>query len=539
MRREERQAAGQPRDESRAESFRSYLPYNSYLSAILAIALVLRLPGLRRSLWLDEAYSVMVRSSAEPLRLLTMEGPHPPLYFLLLKLWMGTFGRSEIAVRSLSVVLGVGGVAAIYLFARELYDRRTGLLAAALLSVSTLHVQLSQTARMYSALALFSLLSMHFYVRLLDSDGAGNRFGYVAVSVLLVYTHVYGWFVVLAQTLHLAVRTRRRRTLSPAIEGAKAQATVGLFALPWLGFMLVPNYLLADSSDTGWIPKPDFQVLRDIALAYVNVPTNYPQIALTDVTMALGYAALVLCGAVLAYLFAAEFRERGTLSESTELLVLLVAATVAVPYLVSMTVFPILIVRYGYLGFLGVAVLLARAVTRLPRRTLRIGCAALLVALLLPGLGAYYQTPTAENWAGLSETLNEDDLSNDLVLYDPGYSEPPVTYYLSNRSRQEATAVRSGYLYRVEPALRNGSFAEVWVPTHTAVSEDVRDTLSQSYRRADARSFGEISLVRYVRDGGDGAAADGSRNRSATVRNRDRPRERVRPGATAASSTPS
>lgn len=505
-------------DTYQREPLRRRVPGDPYLYPILALALVLRIPGLSRSLWLDEAYSVMVRGSADLIPLLTMEGPHPPLYFLTLKLWMGALGSSEVAVRSLSMVFGVGSVAAIYLLGRELYDRPTGLLAAVLLAVSTLHVQLSQTARMYSLLTFFGVVSTLFYVRTVRLDADSARIGYIVTGVLLVYTHVYGWFVLLAHSLHLGIHAWRHRDLTRAVRRVKAQAVVGLFALPWLGFVLVPGYLLGSNSDTSWIPRPDLQVLRDIALAYVNVPTSYPQIALTDLTITVGYAALAVSAALIAALTVAEVRELGTLSGETGLLVLFVGTTVAVPYIVSVTAFPILIVRYGYLGFAGFAVLLSYAVTRLPGRWLRIGAVVVLLVLFTPGLGAYYQTSTMENWEGMADTLNEDDLSNDLVLYDPGYTEPPVAYYLSERSSREATTVRSGYLFRVESALREGAFAEVWVPTYEGTTGEVRRALSERYRRVDTRSFGSVSLVKYVRaGGGSGGSATGSGNASAAT----------------------
>src|SRR5262249_9820560 len=41
----------------------------------------------------------------------------PPLYFVLLKLWMAVFGASPVALRSLSVALGLVTVVGMYLLA--------------------------------------------------------------------------------------------------------------------------------------------------------------------------------------------------------------------------------------------------------------------------------------------------------------------------------------------------------------------------------------------------------------------------------------
>ena len=69
------------------------------LPAICAIAVALRLPYLEgRSLWFDEASSWRTASfpPAEMMDSLRMN-VHLPLYYLLLKGWMGVFGDSVAA----------------------------------------------------------------------------------------------------------------------------------------------------------------------------------------------------------------------------------------------------------------------------------------------------------------------------------------------------------------------------------------------------------------------------------------------------------
>src|SRR3989304_5716394 len=76
------------------------------LGAVLLAAAALRLWGLgHKSLWFDEAYSVYIARQAleEIPRLLRLYDTHPPLYYVLLHLWMGVAGQSEVAVRVPSV----------------------------------------------------------------------------------------------------------------------------------------------------------------------------------------------------------------------------------------------------------------------------------------------------------------------------------------------------------------------------------------------------------------------------------------------------
>jgi len=76
---------------------------------------------------------------------------HPPLYYLLLRLWVGLLGDSVVSFRAFSVLAGLLVIPLGYWLGVELFgSRRAGWLAAALLAVSPFHVLYSQQARPYS-----------------------------------------------------------------------------------------------------------------------------------------------------------------------------------------------------------------------------------------------------------------------------------------------------------------------------------------------------------------------------------------------------
>src|SRR6266542_3589812 len=81
-------------------------------AAVLAMAISLGI-GLMQSVWFDEAYSILLaKQPVADLIHLTSIDTHPPLYYLVLKLWAGLFGWGEFALRSLSV-LAMGAALAI------------------------------------------------------------------------------------------------------------------------------------------------------------------------------------------------------------------------------------------------------------------------------------------------------------------------------------------------------------------------------------------------------------------------------------------
>jgi uncharacterized membrane protein len=131
------------------------------LAAILLLAALLRFYQIdAQSLWYDEGNSARI---AERSVRLIVEGAggdiHPPLYYLLLKVWRAVFGPSEAGLRSFSAACGVLTVLFAYLIGRDLFGRRVGLVAAGFLAVAPFAVYYSQEARMYALLALCAAAS--------------------------------------------------------------------------------------------------------------------------------------------------------------------------------------------------------------------------------------------------------------------------------------------------------------------------------------------------------------------------------------------
>ena len=149
---------------------------------LLPILILLLATGLRfyqldaQSFWNDEGNSA--RLSERSLDLIiegTASDIHPPLYYLLLRGWRELVGESEFGLRSLSAFAGVLTVAGVMGLASVVGKRLTvngkrltvgvaGLVTA----VSPPLIYYSQEARMYSLLAMWTVLSTLVLLKLLD-----------------------------------------------------------------------------------------------------------------------------------------------------------------------------------------------------------------------------------------------------------------------------------------------------------------------------------------------------------------------------------
>ena len=164
----------------------------SILTALL-VALFLRLLGSNQSFWLDEATSVLVARDFSYSEIITKFSPgdfHPPLYYLLLKVWIGLVGSGEVAVRMLSIIFGVATVYVTYAIGKNVYSRFVGLIAAMLLATSPLHIYYSHEARMYSLETLLASVCVLAFVRILTAKRPSVlSFALFSMScILLIYT---------------------------------------------------------------------------------------------------------------------------------------------------------------------------------------------------------------------------------------------------------------------------------------------------------------------------------------------------------------
>jgi mannosyltransferase len=171
-------------------------------------------------------------------------------YYLLLRGWL-VLGDSEWIIRSLSVVLGVATLPALYLLGSRLFGRKAGLISAALLAVHTFHIRYSQEARSYSLLTLLLVLSTYFFISAMEVPSQKKYWiGYLLTSALACYSHLFAFLVLGAQWLSLGLPRLRQ------IGNARLSLVMSIFALltgPIGVFMLFQSKAQLDTQ-MDWIP---------------------------------------------------------------------------------------------------------------------------------------------------------------------------------------------------------------------------------------------------------------------------------------------
>lgn len=226
-----------------------------------------------QSLWRDEAFSYfLAKKNFSSIILLTAKDFNPPFYYLLLHFWIRVFGKSEISLRSLSLLFYGGCIYLTYLFISKILRIKPKKAFIYLLLIITNPALLYYAfeARMYIALTFFTLLSIYGFIKKKDKL-------YLISTILGLYTHYFMGLVVLTQIVYLlTMRKRKNRKHKPLKEKnpgvAFRQMAISLASfLPWMFLLLRTNNLL---SKPFWIEKMTFfSVLSFPAVVY----TGYEQ----------------------------------------------------------------------------------------------------------------------------------------------------------------------------------------------------------------------------------------------------------------------
>ncbi len=318
----------------------SWTPLNQLLLVLVAgLFIAARLWRLTIScLWFDEIFSVHAAEHAwgKLLHFVAADLVHPPLFYLLLKVWIEIGGESVLWVRLFPALTSIAAMPLFILLLRKLsLSSGKTTLALFLLAVNGYLIKYGQEVRMYSLLFLFSVCSLWLFVSFIRSMPTSRRLliALTAINFLLVYTHYYGWLLVAFEVLGLFIL--KRSELKLLLIGC---AALVLGYLPWI-FELARVQAEAKrlGQNLGWIPRPRIQ-----QVAQLWIPLNQP--FLFDQSNTENFAnlftvclTLVLFGGPLIIFWWRLFKRNQEFGANRELLSILLifafAPTVLIPFL--------------------------------------------------------------------------------------------------------------------------------------------------------------------------------------------------------------
>jgi mannosyltransferase len=204
---------------------RHYLP----LAVAMLLAAAIRIAAIHFSLWYDE--TAAIKFAEQPISLLWSDWAaretNPPLYYSLLHFWIMVVGEGDVAVKALSLTIGMVSIFLIYRAAMILTGAQSAAFIAAILAaVSEPHVHFSLEARGYILAYAGALIAVSGIIQLwrryeitADPDFRWPLLQYVLGSTIAVYSHttqiLYVGFANLFMIGLFACHWQRLRSLFP------------------------------------------------------------------------------------------------------------------------------------------------------------------------------------------------------------------------------------------------------------------------------------------------------------------------------------
>jgi len=222
----------------------------------------------RRDIAMDEPFTIFYAQAGFPalFEMLKTEN-NPPLFFVLLHFWIKVFGISAFSVRFLPFLFSVLTAPVIYLTGKRYFSEGSGILASLIFTFSNYQLAFSHEARVYPLFALLTCISMYFFLSLLKKPERKSSFYLlILANVLLIYSHFFGFFVIVLQILSCLVFEDTRKAAKVCLQ---AQLITLFFYLPY--FPVFFSRFFASSGGT-WVPPPVISDLYTMVWRFSNVP---------------------------------------------------------------------------------------------------------------------------------------------------------------------------------------------------------------------------------------------------------------------------
>lgn len=209
----------------------------SVIWLVLVVALLLRIPQLNGSFWLDEAAQALESARPFSQQLQIAEDFQPPLFHIVVN-FFAVFSHTEAWLRLASLIPGLIMIWGTYQIALILTNRRVALLSATLLATNSFMIFYAQELRPYAFTGMWAVLSWLCVVKMTQiTPSKLFSKSYITYFVLFILTSIGGSystylypFAFLGQLVYLVSKRQRQLFIHAFLAGV----IVTLCFLPWL-----------------------------------------------------------------------------------------------------------------------------------------------------------------------------------------------------------------------------------------------------------------------------------------------------------------
>jgi mannosyltransferase len=339
------------------------------------------------------------------------------------------FGTSESAVRLLSALFGILSIPVIYVVGRQLFNKEVGTMAALILALSSFNLYYSQETRMYSLMVLLGLLSMYFFWRFLQHSSLVSCVGYVLSTTLLVWTHNFGWFAVIAENIYVIILLVQSKDHTFWLRRwAVLQAIVVALFAPWIVVLIgqISRHLAGSN-----LAAPTINDFIYTFSVYSGTPALLVLFLALSVLSLFGYQKVrgstdwKTLKAREAYAWEVRIQAAAPIL----FLSLWLIAIDLIPFIVSRFSTPIYLDRYTIAASVALYLLVAKGISNINYRYAKIAVLGVIVILCVTNLQVYDTSVTKPQARDAVGFIDANLKSGDVILVSPDSHYAIFDYY--------------------------------------------------------------------------------------------------------------
>jgi uncharacterized membrane protein len=390
--------------------------------AVLLAGFLLRIYSLgNESLWLDEGYSIRF-ADLNLLQIFTNRENNPPLYFIILHWWTGFFGDSEFSVRMPSFIFGFLSIFMIYKVGNVIFHKKNiGILSSFLLAISAFHIAFSQEARTFSLCAFLALLSIWFFLKLLKKKSPVILTGYILSSVLLMYSHIYGLFIIFSHNvffISMLLLSKEPFKINTKL-WILIQGVLILLFCPWIPIFIDQIYFVKSGF---WIEAPDINIIKSTFLSYSQGSKilMYMYIFLSIFSIISYETDIGEFKPVNLFKSIESYQWKISLSNTAMIyfLYLWLLIPIVLPIIISRLSSPIYHIKYTIPALPAFYLLVSKGITNIRNKYIKTAVICFTIAFSAQAIWWYHTTIHKEQWRDAVGYIDTNARTDDLLLFN-------------------------------------------------------------------------------------------------------------------------
>lgn len=412
------------------------LHWQKILFCLFAIGLY---AGLRvwnfagNDLWSDEVFSVFTARLdwTAMFAALIKDAVHPPLFYILLKSWILLGGESAAWLRLFPVIISILTLLPLYLLCRQLnLTLFEANIAVVLIAVNSFFLDYAFDLRMYGLVQLLTLSSLWLFAKFnrLSAKSQNTLIALSAVNSLLVFTHYFGWLVILGEGFYLIVRRRNR--LKEFLLGV---LPIVLLFLPWALVVIRAIGQKENFENLDWLTRPGF---RELIWFYATLN-------------GIGAAHTTLLGLCVfglpILIWSRRVRLQPDLKETWSFLFFFAFVPVLLVFLLS-NLLPKSIWEERYLIVSAAPYLLlaVKSASELPLpRYSRIFLVFILIWALTTAFYQFSSETGKIKWSGVAQTIEQGNQAPNKIYVFESFVDLPLRFYLNRADKFQVEIIRN------------------------------------------------------------------------------------------------